>query len=239
MPRRTPVDQAAILVSYEETKNASETARRCGVHYNTVTAALKRNRQQCLCCANHALPARKYCPDCLTRIRDSAKRRRQERRHLGLCTLCNEPRFGTSIFCAAHRLADLEAGARYKQRKRGSPEQGIPTETRRLRSLRYNYGSGGEAAWKRDGGACVICHTPHAEKTIHLHHVDRDPTHNDVQNLACLCFNCHKLVHGITEHPQLPSVLAWIASRYPRVDRLYLLTQEALLGLAQSMTAVM
>lgn len=37
---------------------------------------------------------------------------------------------------------------------------------------------------------CCVCRT--RGKPVQIHHIDDDPSHNDKQNLAVLCFDCHR-----------------------------------------------
>jgi hypothetical protein len=39
---------------------------------------------------------------------------------------------------------------------------------------------------------CCICQTPF----IHIHHIDEDPSNNDIDNLAPICPNCHSQAHS-------------------------------------------
>ncbi|WP_292518840.1 HNH endonuclease signature motif containing protein [Methanoculleus sp.] len=45
---------------------------------------------------------------------------------------------------------------------------------------------------ERDGQQCVICG---GSDDLHVHHLDRDPTHDDPENLLTLCGICHARVH--------------------------------------------
>ena len=41
---------------------------------------------------------------------------------------------------------------------------------------------------------CSICGFSH-KKALEVHHVDKDPTNDELDNLIILCCNCHSLVH--------------------------------------------
>jgi len=45
----------------------------------------------------------------------------------------------------------------------------------------------------KSNNRCCICQTPF----IVIHHVDEDPSNNDIDNLAPLCPNCHSQAHSI------------------------------------------
>ena len=64
-------------------------------------------------------------------------------------------------------------------------------------TAREKYGLG---AWKalrtsvltRDRGRCAVCG---GEATLHVHHIDRDPTNDAPANLITLCETCHARAH--------------------------------------------
>ncbi len=41
---------------------------------------------------------------------------------------------------------------------------------------------------------CCICREP--RKAVQIHHIDENPSNNDIQNLAVLCVECHSIVSG-------------------------------------------
>jgi hypothetical protein len=41
---------------------------------------------------------------------------------------------------------------------------------------------------------CCICYE--SRKHVQIHHIDGDPSHNDLSNLAVLCLDCHSRVSG-------------------------------------------
>lgn len=43
------------------------------------------------------------------------------------------------------------------------------------------------------GLTCEICEL---ELFEHVHHIDRDPTNNDYDNLQLVCISCHQQLHG-------------------------------------------
>ncbi len=214
MPSRTPVDEQPIVDSYARLQSGRAVARELGIHENTVYAVLRRHRGACVRCSAPVAPGKKHCPSCTEWNRDRMRERRKEARHRGICVVCDRPRSPLSRnYCEEHRLADLEAGRAYNERqklKRGTPEDGIPSNRQRERALRDRYGPDAVALWRETGGKCQLCGIQHRQRAVCLHHIDSDPTHNERSNFALLCVICHKLVHLLTEHPNLPAVLDWV-----------------------------
>lgn len=219
MPRREPADQELIRATYERTGSGRATARELNLHENTVYAALRRMRGKCLRCKNPAAVGKQYCPECLAAMSERMKERRSERRRLGLCAECDKPVAPPSrTLCAEHRLAKIGRQGEYDDRQRDARAgtlQGQPNERQRLRHIKSHYGQGGLDAWQRDGGACVICGTSYGKATIHLHHKDLGKTNNTAENLVCLCFECHQLVHRVLRNKAPGAALRWIADNYP------------------------
>jgi len=48
-----------------------------------------------------------------------------------------------------------------------------------------------------------------------IHHKDLTKTNHAVENLVCLCFDCHQLVHGLLRSRAPHSVLPWIEANCP------------------------
>jgi 5-methylcytosine-specific restriction endonuclease McrA len=120
------------------------------------------------------------------------------------------------MYCAEHRLRALERNVAYElqqKTKRGAPHQGVLNSRQRHRSLRDKYGESGITVWDRDGGACILCHIPYQQKAIHIHHINGDPSESTVENMVCLCFRCHRLIHLMMEHPNLHHVWAWFSQK--------------------------
>jgi hypothetical protein len=55
-----------------------------------------------------------------------------------------------------------------------------------------------KAVLKRDGNRCVYCGFGSETVTgiLHIHHIDRDPSHNDLGNLETVCTMCHLILHA-------------------------------------------
>jgi hypothetical protein len=50
---------------------------------------------------------------------------------------------------------------------------------------------------ERDRERCAICGTG---QDLHIHHIDRDPSNDDLANLMTLCEICHARVHAGLRH---------------------------------------
>jgi len=48
------------------------------------------------------------------------------------------------------------------------------------------------AVLERDGSECTVCG---GGEDLHIHHIDHDPTNDDLENLITLCGICHARVH--------------------------------------------
>lgn len=217
MPKRTRIDPETVRTVYARTQCGRETAREMGIHESTVYQILKKLRGICKRCSNPVNPGNSYCPDCQKYLRERIKEKRRERRRQGLCEMCDNPIQPPSIkFCAEHRIRQFDYGERVqRRRKRGAPNPGIRTQTDRERGLRNKYGLGGVEVWNRHNGCCSMCGVSYTEKAIHIHHIDANDRNHESSNLIPLCFRCHKLVHLVIEHPDLPAVLGWLRKTYP------------------------
>ena len=80
----------------------------------------------------------------------------------------------------------MEAGFLEAQRKR----------SKRIRDLhkylhKAEFKKNRLIALKRDKGGCRMC----SRNANQLHHLDFSKTNHSVDNLICLCHNCHRFVH--------------------------------------------
>lgn len=48
----------------------------------------------------------------------------------------------------------------------------------------------------RDGYACQCCYSSYSTEALDVHHIDRDISNNDLENLVTVCKGCHKGIHG-------------------------------------------
>jgi 5-methylcytosine-specific restriction endonuclease McrA len=225
MPSRTPADQRQILDSLLQTKNMKQTARDLGLHYLTVVIAVRRSRGKCVRCAGNAAPNRKYCAECLVLLGERKKTKYISRKQKGICSSCNEPTLPGKYLCGKHHDKFLEYHrARHQVErtaeaaKRGCRYPHIPSTTQRLRWLKSKYGEAGKLAWLRDDERCVICHVPHQTYSVHVHHIDQNPTNNTLENLVCLCFSCHQTVHKLLTHQHPEHLLHWVIKTYPNLN---------------------
>lgn len=218
MPKRIPADDRLIFALFQETGSGREVARRLNLHENTIYNALRRYRGVCQLCGNPVAAGKKHCAACLEILRTRMRVKRKERIRQGICAECNDPVAPPSrMYCAPHRLSVIHRNSVYdaKQRiKRGAPEPGIPNERQRQRHIREKYGLAGIKVWQRDNGQCILCHVSFQEKAIHIHHINGEPTQSTEDNMACLCFRCHKLTHLLMEHPHMHQALEWFHKTY-------------------------
>jgi len=211
------VDRKIVLQIFEETKSGMETARRVGLHENTVYGILREHRGKCLDCANDASLGHKYCKKCLSRIRNRARDKRKNKKRLGICVQCNTQRTPLSkLYCEEHRLQHLSSSQCYKNRQRKSRGD-LPTEKQRLCNIKGTHGENGVLAWQRDEGKCVICERIYGEIAIHIHHMDDNKKNNSVSNLCCLCWDCHALVTRVSKHYKPELVFNWIKQTCPSI----------------------
>lgn len=214
MPARVSADRNEILRVFMETKNGAETARRLGLHNNTVYQILRSARGQCRQCARLAQPGAQYCGPCLKTIRERAKAKRKKRRRAGVCAQCDRPTSPPSrTYCADHRIAHLESAERgyYRRKARG----GVTSEIQRRNHIKSKYGHHGLDVWNESGATCVACGRHHGEQVVHIHHLDGNNQNNARENLTCLCFDCHMLTERLLSHHDLGALFRWFASMYP------------------------
>jgi hypothetical protein len=222
MPKKELINRELVLSLYAETKSGREVARRMGIHETTVYAILKRHRSLCIACGKTVTYGHTHCDPCRAKIREDMREKRKRRRRQGLCDECDQPiQPPSNQYCAHHRIVVAERNVAYRQRqkeKRGSHHDGVANQQQREYAIRNKYGEDAVLAWQRDQGTCIVCGVPHAKKTVHLHHIDGDDQHSTVENLACLCFRCHKLTHLLVEHPDPEVFMSWVRSVYPTLS---------------------
>lgn len=215
MPRRAPADHERIAQVYEETQSKVETARRLGLHPNTVYAALRRLSGVCTRCGlAPALPNRVICEECRVWVNAREARKRSERSLRGQCYMCDNPVDAPTsrMYCREHRLGE----AARRRRNIATGQRKPPDKHKvRMRNLRNTHGEGAVIAWERDAGTCQCCGLTHEEVRMCVHHIDIDGTNNNPENLTCLCSPCHLLFHKLLLHPSAGQVIAWATKTYP------------------------
>lgn len=218
MARPRVVDREAFLKLFDEIGVVKEAARRFGIHEQTAHKILRQSRGHCQECLADVPPSQSYCTDCRKRKRAAEKAVKDEHLRLGLCAKCTEPiAFGRSRrYCDAHATAQVDY-TREHRRKRIVNTTGTTLEAEKESRVRRDYGDGGLEAWRRDKGCCVLCDVSYADRMVLIHHLDRDRRNNTATNLRLLCYTCHRLVHGLSEHPQLLRFLDWFHTHYPAV----------------------
>lgn len=48
----------------------------------------------------------------------------------------------------------------------------------------------------RDGYMCQCCYFEFPSRFLQVHHIDKDITNNDLDNLITVCTSCHRAIHG-------------------------------------------
>lgn len=86
----------------------------------------------------------------------------------------------------------LEDMGRFMSRKTCGPVCGSTRTEVTLAAHRWR-------AARHRGDQCQECGTTEG---LHVHHIDRDPTHNDPANLMTLCASCHIRLHWREDRPQ-------------------------------------
>jgi 5-methylcytosine-specific restriction endonuclease McrA len=213
-PRR--INHDAFLRLFDEIGVVKEAARRMGIHEQTAHAILRQSRGQCRNCPTEIPPSQKWCAPCRERIRVAEKALAHEHLRLGICVKCTDPiAWGRSRrYCETHVIAMVDY-MRTHRRKRVVNTTGTTLEAEKLIRIHRDYGDGGVEAWTRDEGCCVLCGLSYADRAVYVHHIDRNRSHNTADNLTCLCYTCHRLVHGLSEHPHLLRFLDWFHAHYP------------------------
>jgi hypothetical protein len=213
-PRR--INHDAFLRLFDEIGVVKEAARRLGIHEQTAHQILRTSRGQCRDCPTAIPPGQRWCGACRERIRAAEKAQAAEHVRLGLCVKCTERiAFDRSKrYCDAHATALVDYTREYR-RKRVVNTTGTTMEAEKALRIRRDYGEGGVTAWQRDGGCCILCGKSYADGAVYLHHIDQDRSNNIAENFVCLCYKCHRLIHGFLEHPNLSRLLAWFHEHYP------------------------
>lgn len=193
-------------------------ARQLGCHENSLHAIFRKDKHKCIRCGAVPQQGRTMCATCLASDRARIKERRAARRHAGVCMECGGPRQSGSNFCAEHRGSALKRNAEYAQRQAdkqpGAAGGGTPTNAQRTRRLREKYGQAAADRWNHADGKCEACGAKYGHTAIHLHHIDQNPTNNTFANFACLCFDCHRLVHLLLKSRDRAGLLAWYENAY-------------------------
>ncbi len=216
MPKRVPADYELIAQVYEETQSKAETARRLGLHYNTVDKGLRRLAGLCSMCGHRpANPGKALCEHCRVFVNTREARKRSGHTANGECFICGAPVDAphSRMYCPEHRAGDAE-----RRRERRKTHVRTPVDRRKthFQNLRTLYGENAVTAWLRDEGTCQSCGTVSEKpKGMHIHHIDLNRENNAVENLVVLCSACHLLFHKILRHPNAGAVIAWATKTYP------------------------
>jgi len=214
MGRQRSVNYEEVVRVYKETGHVRATARLMGIHENTVKSILHKARGNCIDCGAFVDGRTVRCPECTTKRKALIHAYTEDHLARGLCVSCDERLAPSSRrHCVKHMLAAVE-GTRRHRRKRIVNTIGTTLEAEKEFHVLRDYGEGGLAAWRRDKGCCILCGLSYADRAVYLHHIDRNRKNNVVENFVCLCYGCHRLVHGLLEHVNLPRFLVWFQTTY-------------------------
>lgn len=212
------IDRTLVARTFAELGSKRETAKRLGIHENSVVQILRGLADRCTRCGGATEVGNSHCADCRTWGRQRMKRRRAERLRAGLCQECDTQRSSLSLlYCDAHRerAAERRAAHLAKKRKMNSQMTARSGEhPRRSRNIRRAYGPEAAALFDGHNGCCEVCAAPHGETSIQIHHLDEDRSHNQRENLAVLCFDCHQAVHKLHALRDHLALLSWYERRY-------------------------
>lgn len=216
MPRYQPLDRDLILAVYAETGSNRETARRLGIHENSVIKARRFADGTCKRCGGeNDDPAFRNCSACRAWMAEHQRGRTGPRRQAGLCFSCNDPAVEGHRYCRRH----LDQNTVKDRRRTQALRERLGDEAFLARGRSYNrkqlYGEAGVRVWERAGNRCEVCGAAYQKRRLHIHHIDEDKRNNAEENLIVLCNTCHLLVHHVLWHPNLPVALAWIKETYP------------------------
>jgi hypothetical protein len=78
------------------------------------------------------------------------------------------------------------SGENCKWWKGGKPKEYPPEFSKRIKRKTKT----------RDNYTCQSCFCVFESRSLDVHHIDRDKTHNEDDNLTTLCKSCHQAVHG-------------------------------------------
>ena len=197
MPRRVKIDRAPILADLAITRDISETARRLGLHYNTVLQINRLRRGLCMRCGHRPhQPALTTCGPCAKWERERTNKKRAKARKHGRCSMCPRPlRKGSTLYCETH----------YHQ----------TFERQRAHRMSGKYGPHALSVLKAANGKCQICSKDKSEQRLHLHHIDGDHANHSPDNFVIICWGCHYAVHALLASKNRKALIEWFSNTYP------------------------
>ncbi len=129
------------------------------------------------------------CKECRARKVASQSRRRNERKAAGICVQCGKPVCSHSVqYCEYHWSIYNE------------------------RSGESLFDGNRHIALDRDCYTCQICGRNYGR--IEVHHLDLDPSHNDLANLITLCSKCHRAITHILSCASPSKVIQFVKVHY-------------------------
>ena len=217
MPGKRTIDHDLVIRVYHETDcNQRETAKRLGIHDNTVQEIRRRAEGKCIRCAR-PLDDSAYlqCSACREYGASFAKQRRVRQKANGICIQCEQPIApGGESYCVHHMEQMRAKGTVQRKRDRERMGEDAYLERLRRRNRKLIYGDAAVEIFDEHDGSCALCGKEYSKRGIHIHHIDGDHGNQTKENMIPLCVRCHKLVHELLYHPNPALVLAWAKSTY-------------------------
>ena len=129
----------------------------------------------CRRCGNHIKDGKTTCLECCARDAQNARSRRKRRRNAGMCHRC-----GINLVTPPYSMCE-------------------PCRSKnRIREHNRRFGNGNrKTTIELDGGKCRLCGSI---KRFRVHHIDGNPSNQELDNLITLCLPCHYQVHKVATY---------------------------------------
>lgn len=199
MPRRTKVERGPIITMLAETNgDAVETARRLGLHYNTVNQIKRLNAGLCMSCGKRPHQEdRTKCIECAERERKRTANKRSNARKKGQCSMCPKKlRKGSTLYCEEH----------YRQ----------TFARQRIHRVTDKYGAEAVDVLHAANDTCQVCGATRDDIRIDIHHIDQNQANGSPENLIVICQSCHWITHRLIASRDRVALLAWFEKTYPQ-----------------------
>ena len=142
-----------------------------------------RTEGRCMTCGEiNDTPQRRNCSKC-SAVKSTRTTEKQARANAnGICSRCYKRPLG--------KLSTIYCDICYP----------IHLETNRKTHNRLNFDGNRYSVLERDNNLCVACGS---DKLLEVHHIDRNRTHNTMDNLITLCSACHATLTKMMCAPNL------------------------------------
>ncbi len=197
MPSRVRVDREPIFKMLDETEgNIPETARRLGLHVNTIRHISRVRKGLCARCERPSQPGLTKCKNCAQWERKRIADSRARSRKLGKCSMCPKKlRKGSTLYCEEHYQQTFKRQRVFRILDRHGPE-----------ALEF---------LNATEDRCQACGVTRAEKRIDLHHIDGDHGNDHPTNFAVICVDCHWIAHRLLLSRDRKALISWFEKTYP------------------------